>query len=292
MPPRSWAEVLRSPEVRAAVTRSERVQRVEHRREVGSTQDVLLELDDARGVMVVADVQRSGRGRHGRVWQDGPVPGASLATSVGLADRAEGLAVVPLAVGLAVRDAVRAAIVRALGAPTGAPDLTLRWPNDVLLGDAPARKCAGVLVERRTVADPASRARRTLLVVGIGIDVDWREAPVPADERGWTSLAEAVGARIDRPALLAALVDALDGWLDADPADVVAAHRAGSASLGREVVVTSPDGTRLAGWAVDVTDEGALVLEVDGARREVRAGVLEVVHPRATVASTRGAAHG
>ena len=265
----SWAGVVRSAAVADAVGRSERVRRLELRDEVGSTQDVALALDDPVGVLVIADRQRTGRGRHGRSWQDGPSPGASLAASIVLPDRADALGPLPLAVGLAVRDAASAA----LGAAPAAATLALRWPNDLVIGAAPGRKCAGVLVERRSVGTRPEAA--LVLAIGIGIDVDWSGSLPAPDVRGWTSLAEASGAPVDRETLVAALVRALDRWLDAAVSDVVAAHRRWSASLGRDVVVTAPDGGRRRGRAIDLAPDGALVLGVGGSRHEVRVGGVE-----------------
>lgn len=287
----SWSDVVRSGEVRTALERSGRVRRIEHRVEVGSTQDVAHALDDGPGVLVIADRQRGGRGRHGRTWQDGPRTGASLAASLVIEDRPQELGVVPLALGLAVLDAVR----DALGAAPVATTLALRWPNDLVVGDAPGRKCAGVLVERR-VAPPGALGgpdAPVRLVIGIGIDVDWRHDARDASARAWTSLAEAADADVDRGRLLAGLLTGLDVRLDAQAPDVLAAHRSSSASLGREVVVTAPDGTRVTGRAVDLAPDGALVLEVGGTRREVRAGFLDEVDGPERVATDAGSsAHG
>lgn len=274
MPTASWSEVVRADGVLDAVARSGLVHRIEHHAEVGSTQDVAFDGGARPGTLVMADRQRAGRGRHGRSWRDGPHPLASLAASLVMPDRPAALGLVPLAVGLAVRDAVRDAVTDEATAGT----LALRWPNDLLIGAAPARKCAGVLVERRALAPAERGVAPSVLVVGVGIDIDWRDAPsagrAGSGERDWTSLAEASGAPVDPVALLAGLIDALERWLDADAARVLASHRAASASLGRDVVVTAADGSRLGGRALDLMPDGALVLEIDGERRVVDSGTL------------------
>ena len=103
----------------------------------------------------------------------------------------------PLLTGVAVARALREA-----GAPAD-----LKWPNDVLLGDA---KVAGLLVERVETPDgPAA-------VVGIGINVSTTRAELGLDTA--TSLAEA-GVVVDRTDLLVTLLRSLrreyDGWLAA-----------------------------------------------------------------------------
>ncbi|MEE1565334.1 MAG: hypothetical protein V1249_10165, partial [Acidimicrobiales bacterium] len=54
-------------------------------------------------------------------------------------------------------------------------------------------------------------------------------------------------------------------------------HLARSATMGQEVRIESPSGA-VEGTAVDLTTDGALVVEVDGTRREFRAG--DIVHLR------------
>lgn len=237
---------------------------LEHRTEVGSTNDVAAaSLTDGvtPGLVIVADHQTAGRGRRGRTWEDRP-EGASLLLSVTVAAPDE-RTLVPLAAGLAVAEALEE-----LGV-----DATLKWPNDVLVGDL---KVAGLLAEGHGDG----------LVVGIGTNVDLRRAPID----GATSVVEhlRVGAeQPDRWEVLAAELRAMDRWLaeldDGNEDAVVAAYRARCGTLGRDVRVDLADGTTpvLVGRAVDVTASGALLVERDdGSRVEVTAG--DVHHVRAT----------
>ena len=132
--------------------------------ECDSTNSVLLQRAGQgapSGSVVVADRQTAGRGSRGRRWESSP--GASLTFS--LLWRFEGgvhrLAGLSLAVGVA--------LVRALAA-CGAPGITLKWPNDILLDEA---KLGGILVELQG-AEGCS-----LAVIGIGINL----APPPDFER-------------------------------------------------------------------------------------------------------------
>jgi biotin-(acetyl-CoA carboxylase) ligase len=65
--------------------------------------------------------------------------------------------------------------------------------------------------------------------------------------------------------------------LVADASTIVARWRVTSATLGRRVRVDL-GGRELVGDAIDVTDEGHLVLAVDGVRRVIAVG--DVVHLR------------
>jgi BirA family biotin operon repressor/biotin-[acetyl-CoA-carboxylase] ligase len=231
--------------------------------EVDSTNRVAL--DDARagapdGLVVVADHQTAGRGRLGRTWV--APPGASLLVSVLLrpsvpVDRVH---VVTMAAGVALVDAVRA---------VAGIDATLKWPNDVLVGD---RKLAGMLTEADLGPDGAVRAA----VLGTGVNVNWGSVPGELDGLATACDIEA-GHPVDRGELLGAFLVGLDACLRA--LDRVALdYRRRLATLGRRVRVELTDGPLL-GRAVEVDVSGRLLVEVDsGCIVEVTAG--DVVHLR------------
>jgi BirA family transcriptional regulator, biotin operon repressor / biotin---[acetyl-CoA-carboxylase] ligase len=222
--------------------------------------------------VLVAEHQDAGRGRRDRVWSDRA--GEGLTFSVLLRPRevaVERWGWAPLLAGLA--------LVEAVGEVTGGEvPAALKWPNDLLLGDAGA-KGAGVLAE---VA--AGGGDERALVVGIGINVATAVADLPA---GGTSLAAEGAGYLGRDTVLVAVLRALaeldDRWRGAY-GDVVAAglvddYRARCATLGREVTVTLPGGRVLEGRAVDVDRDGRLaVREPGGDTTVVSAG--DVVHVR------------
>lgn len=214
------------------------------------------------GLLVLADEQTAGRGRQGRRWS--APPGTSLMGSLLLrTDRAPAqLALLPLLTGLALAEACEPLV-------SGA-ELSLKWPNDLL---ADGRKCAGILVEV-----PAAG----VVVVGIGVNVDWRGVERPRQLGGATSLSEVGRGRVDRWRLLPALVERLDRrytrWCE-DPTDLLPAYRERCATLGCEVRVAQADGSTLVGTATAVSDDGALVVRAaDGVTAHLRAG--DVQHLR------------
>ena len=177
---------------------------------------------------MVADVQTAGRGRLGRRWE--APPGTALLASFVLP-------VHPLAV-----FAAGVAAAEACG-----HSVTLKWPNDLLLGD---RKLGGVLAD----------ARRGRVVAGIGVNLSW--APPGAARL-----------EVDREALLDLLLNGLDRWFATPPEGVLERWRALSSTLGRRVRAELPGGV-VEGIATDVDPDGALL--VDGAR--IAAG--DVIHLR------------
>lgn len=143
-------------------------------RECDSTQDVAKQLAQAgkRDFAVIAERQRSGRGRLGRSWEDTGAKG--LAITIACEASGMGAEQVSLRAGLASCMACE----RVLAELRCRQRVGLRWPNDVVVdtgksGQRMGRKLSGVLVE--TVA---AHAQKRVLLVGIGINVlqsvtDW-----------------------------------------------------------------------------------------------------------------------
>jgi BirA family biotin operon repressor/biotin-[acetyl-CoA-carboxylase] ligase len=224
---------------------------------VDSTQTVAFALaadGAADRTVVVAQAQTAGRGRHGRLWLD--EPGASLLTSIILRPRLEParLPTLSLAAGVAV--------VEALERVTGLKP-RLKWPNDVLVD---GRKLAGILLESRIGPSP-------LVVLGIGVNLAQRVFPADLADRA-TSVRLATGRRVDADALLTALLESLDAWrtrLETEGwAPIRERWRALTETLGRRVSIDGVEGV-----AVDVDEDGALIVAEGDVRRRVVAGEVQ-----------------
>jgi BirA family transcriptional regulator, biotin operon repressor / biotin---[acetyl-CoA-carboxylase] ligase len=226
---------------------------VRHHAELAST------MDEARaragegapdGTVVVARRQTRGRGRHGRDWFS---PEGNLYASVllrpGLPPAR--LSELGFIVALAVADTVDVAL------PGGRA--RLKWPNDVLVGDA---KVAGILVE--IIEDNAA-------IVGVGLNI--AQAPEAASYPV-TCLHDA-GATVSADAalthLLAALEQHLARWTEhgfAWSREAWLARGPSRGDLVRVRIGARTDTGRFAGLDAD----GALLLAEDGALRRVVAG--------------------
>ncbi|WP_288785171.1 biotin--[acetyl-CoA-carboxylase] ligase [uncultured Microbacterium sp.] len=230
--------------------------------------------------VVVTDDQRAGRGRLGRVWV--APAGTALAISVLLRVAAVEVADrgwIPLVAGSAMRQAIAAQL------PGRA--VTLKWPNDVLVGEkdgGPARKISGILAEVLP-SDPMA------VVVGAGVNTTMETVDLPVPTA--TSFADQ-GVDVDEDRLLADYLEALrDGIAalavggHAAVADEIAEH---CSTLGEEVSVSLPApaseagepggdvDTTLHGVAVRLDASGGLVVQSAGVERVVNAG--DVVHVR------------
>jgi BirA family biotin operon repressor/biotin-[acetyl-CoA-carboxylase] ligase len=199
----------------------------------------------AEGLVLVAEEQVAGRGRLGRTWVS--PPGTALTFSVLL--RPAGLPVarrswLPLLAGIAVVSAVRAL--------TGLV-AQVKWPNDVLIGDA---KLAGILAEGTGDA----------VVVGIGVNVATSPEELPAGPGGLraTSLL-ASGAPVAREDLLTEILRALGERYERLRADLDPG-RCGLLAEYRDLSATGID------------DDGRLLVRSGAGERAVAAG--DVIHVR------------
>jgi BirA family biotin operon repressor/biotin-[acetyl-CoA-carboxylase] ligase len=216
------------------------------------------------GAVLVADEQTAGRGRLGRSWQ--APAGSSLMFSALLRPNPVPTVLRGWAgaiLGLAVTDGIAA---------IAGLEATLKWPNDVLIGEA---KVAGILAE---LADGA-------VVVGTGINVSQRAHALPVTTA--TSLALAGSSGVDRDDLLESILGALDGLVarweeacgDVDSSGIRPAYLGRLSTLGSAVTVYLPGDRSVSGFARDVTVEGMLVVACDdGETRRFAAG--DVVHLR------------
>jgi BirA family biotin operon repressor/biotin-[acetyl-CoA-carboxylase] ligase len=183
------------------------------------------------GTLVTAEEQTAGRGRQGRRWS--APAGSALLMSLVLRDPPP---LLPLAAGVAV-------------AEVAGPAAAIKWPNDVLVA---GRKVAGILVEGRPGEGWA--------VVGIGINVAVALADLPAELRPRAGTLGLTAAEIEPT--LAAVLAGLGRWLDAGPAEVLAAWGARDALRGRPVAWAGGRGT---GAGID--GEGRLVVALPGGGR-------------------------
>ncbi len=180
-----------------------------HFPELGSTNDEAMrwasEGRAMHGALVTADAQTAGRGRLGRDWAS--PRGAGIYASVVLRPPVGADALTWGALGLAVAVGLREGLIQ------WAPEVRLKWPNDLLCG---GRKLAGILCETRwsgSFSSSRTSSARPQVVVGFGINV----GGCPPAVRGLaTCLSEQVssGATPGRAEVLAAALESLERVLD------------------------------------------------------------------------------
>ncbi|MGA2470442.1 MAG: biotin--[acetyl-CoA-carboxylase] ligase [Solirubrobacteraceae bacterium] len=218
-----------------------------HHRQTGSTNVQARDLARAgapHGTLVTAAEQLDGRGRQGRSWH--APPGSALLCSLVLRDPPQLLS---LAAAVAVAELVGSAA-------------KLKWPNDVLLD---GRKVSGILVE--------GSPREGWAVLGIGVNVAVSVSELPDELR---ETAGTLGrSREEIEPALARLLVALEHWLVAPAAEVLAAWRSRDALLGAELTWS---GGRGVGSGID--ELGRLLVRTATGEQTLDAGEVHLLSSR------------
>ena len=222
--------------------------------ECGSTNAYMKEHFEEFGPVgaVYTTNQTAGRGRLGRTWVN--AEGKALYYTVAIREPLAQPATLPLLASLAVR--------RQLALRYGV-DCQIKWPNDLLLN---GKKIVGILcgiginlAQPQSYVDAADLPHGTSLALqGAAIDLE--------QDPGW--LAEALtDFGFDRPLY----TFARDGF-----APFREEYKAACVNIGRRVTFDLPDGGQGAGEAVDVDEEGRLVVRTDSGEEHVFTGEVSV----------------
>jgi len=205
--------------------------------------------------LVIAELQRAGRGRRGRSWL-APF-GSGLTFSIGwtFVDQPADLAALSLAMGVQVVRGLQALGLRAV---------ELKWPNDVVVGP---RKLGGLLTQLRLEAGGPA-----YVVVGLGLNIDLprttREAVAATDASPPCDLRElsggaAPGRNRTAASVATAMLAGLEEFSHSGFAPFAAAWRELD-SLADEPVRIVVGERSVEGVARGADPGGALRVEIDG----------------------------
>ncbi len=148
------------------------------------------------GTVVIASEQRKGKGRLDRSWVSPP---GGIWLSIILRP-----AILPQE---ASRFTLLAAVAAARAIETVGVRPEIKWPNDILID---GKKVCGILLELSAQSD-----RVDYLIIGLGINANNDIDTIPIDSRDHVmTLATALGKKIDRRSLVAALLLELENWSD------------------------------------------------------------------------------
>lgn len=216
--------------------------------EVTSTLDLAHELareGAPAGTAILADEQRRGRGRQGRVWHSPKGVGIWLGYIARPAAPLES-GVLGLRVGLALVDALA----------TLGFEPRLKWPNDVMVSD---RKAAGILCEART------DERGSWVAIGVGINV---RGPLPDTIAATAVALSTVRPDVGRVAVLERFVPRLHALSGAPRLTENERRAFARCDWLRDRPLTEP----IAGTARGIDPDGALLVETREGTQRVMGG--------------------
>ena len=220
----------------------------------------LLEGDVPEGLVVWADRQAAGKGRHGRAWSSPP---GGLYLSILLRPKEVHAQILGLLAGMPLVKTLRHFGVFAV----------LKWPNDA---EFQGRKLAGILSEgvyRRDVY-------HVVLGVGINTNLDLERLPPDVQKRA-TSLKREVNLFVANEECLEYFLEQMDDVYSRyrnTPANLMMKeYRGACATVGKRVVAETPKG-KVRGKAYDVSPTGSLlVMDDEGTRHELVDATIEYV---------------
>lgn len=218
---------------------------------------------EAHATCVVANLQTKGRGRRGRSWQAGL--GASLTFSLlwRFQCGASALSGLSLAVGVG--------LIRALH-EAGITQAQLKWPNDILIG---GDKLAGILIELQGDMEGPSAA-----VIGVGLNLKLPANIKQQIDQPAIDLDSASTKAVDANALLGSLLKHLAQVLSdfeqhgfAHVRDEWLKHHA---YHQKPVRMLHPDGRETTGTAIDVAEDGILLVKTAAGEQRFSSGEISL----------------
>jgi BirA family biotin operon repressor/biotin-[acetyl-CoA-carboxylase] ligase len=247
------------------VSLSARLECLEVFQEIDSTNDYLLaQTRPTAGFcrVVLAESQTAGRGRRGRSWLSPRYSGIYLSVAYTFAKSPRHLSSLTLASGIAV-----ASVLERLGAR----DVALKWPNDIIAGDA---KVGGILVE-----SVATRNGGATIVAGVGLNVDLSLADRGSREsiarEQATDLNSCTQTLPDNSTLSIALIEGLINGIIQYEAEGFSRFVEEWSRLdwliGRQIHA-EVDGEEVNGMANGIAEDGALMLDTKNGIQRVASG--------------------
>ena len=212
------------------------------------------------GTVLIADHQTGGRGRLGRTFLSPAGTGIYMSVILRPDCPPAELMHLTCAAAVAACDAVEAAV----GLRPG-----IKWTNDLVCH---RRKLAGILTELGL----SPRGTVDWAVIGIGINCLQTEADFDPAIRSFAG-SLSMFAPCDRAVVAAALVKAFAAMDLSQKASLMAQYRRDCVTLGQAVSLVRGDDPVRHGQAVEIDEDGALIVEfAPGVRETVNSGEISI----------------
>ncbi|MBO6178769.1 MAG: biotin--[acetyl-CoA-carboxylase] ligase [Selenomonadaceae bacterium] len=216
------------------------------------------------GSLFIAESQSAGRGRLERAYYTPKYKGLwfslLLRPKFNMEDAPKCTLLAAVAVALAMKEISLVA--------------EIKWPNDIMHD---GKKIAGILTEMVTNPD-----KTYSVIIGIGINVNFAKEDFPENIRDTaTSLQIMKGEKINRAKFLQRVLYFAEKLYNKAEKDgfkeIFDRWREFSITLSKEVrVINAGDGKEFTGFALDIDERGALLVESQGKVRRVLAGDVSI----------------
>jgi BirA family transcriptional regulator, biotin operon repressor / biotin---[acetyl-CoA-carboxylase] ligase len=226
-----------------------------------STNQVLLNRSqdsNIHGHVCLAEFQTEGRGRQGKSWVAPPGSGICLSVGWHFYPPTRVLGTLSLAVGIAVVQTLES---------LGCRDVMIKWPNDLIWRGC---KLGGILIETRPV-----RTTERVAIIGLGLNVTLPEYSPGEINQPVTDLYTMLGNVIPRNPLTANLLNTLftvlGQYTRSGLESFMPIWRQYDYVYGKSVRLLL-SGSEIAGIALGIDNDGALLVQVEGAVKRFVSG--------------------
>lgn len=212
---------------------------------------------ESDGTLFISERQSAGKGRLGHEWESPRGAGIWMSLLLKPDMPPRDVSQITLIAGIAV--------CRAVGS-----NAMIKWPNDIIIG---TRKLCGILTEMSAEVE-----RVNYIICGIGINVNSQSFEDDLKDKA-TSLFIETGKHFTRSELVAAVMNEFEtiysSFLRSGFASVREEYLRLCVTLGREVRVISRN-KELRGRALDIDENGGLIIETDNGRENITSGEVSV----------------
>jgi len=219
--------------------------------------------DQRDGTVVTAEQQTLGKGRLGRNWVSPSKKGIYFSIILKPNLQPNKVAKLTLIGAAAVNLALRDIQVNS----------KIKWPNDIVID---GKKVCGILTEMSCELNIIN-----YIVIGIGINANLDESDFSDDLKDKaSSLKIATGKNIQRNKLLALVLNHFEKLYDSfvgdlDIKETIEICRKHSALIGKEIQIIHNGNIKL-GKAIDISDEGELVVKFEDGIKHIYSGEVSV----------------
>lgn len=215
------------------------------------------------GTLFIADTQTGGKGRLGRTWTSSKNVGIYMTLLLKPAIAPSSVAGITLTAGLAISRALDSFLPEDKKA-------MIKWPNDIVID---SKKISGTLTEMSAEID-----RVNYVACGIGINVNNDGFDDELAQKA-ASLFSLTGEFQNRAPLAAAVINEFEPlyktFIRHGLAPMMEEYRTRCITVGSDVRIIR-DGAAVEAKAVDISDDGAVIAEINGERVTVSAGEVTV----------------
>lgn len=222
--------------------------------QTSSTNDIARQFEGKGNTLIISDLQLSGRGQAGRVWQS---PGGNLYLSLlaSLHHAVSGRLALEVALGLSNIPML-----------TGIHDIQIKWPNDLYYQIAKGQqaKWGGILIEP---------LHQNQVIIGVGINLVPMQDQV--QDQSVTDLSSIMGKPVDRFELAYQVTQALFHaceHFDHGSFQLATRFAAFDALLEQPVIVTQAGQPDIQGEAIGIQADGALLINAADKQHVIYSG--------------------